>query len=74
MIGPGKYDALVPPLIKATKGQAVVLMVFHGVHGHGLAIQCKDSFVDEFMARLPGLLRELAATIEHEGMESTTSE
>lgn len=69
--GPGKYDKLAERCITEADAEAVVLIVFSGNKGSGMSASVK--LVPEFevamrnlevIARLPGVLRNVADHIE----------
>lgn len=62
MIGPGKYDDLATQVREQAKANAVILVVFHGIHGSGFSAQLPPGTTEY----IPGLLREMADQIEYD--------
>jgi hypothetical protein len=68
MLGPGKYDDLASALLRSTQAEGIILMVLDGARGSGMS--CK--LHPDLDAKLPLLLRTLAAMIEKEHREHRT--
>ena len=58
--GPGKYDDACTAARIACEATGAALLVFHGNKGNGFSMQAPAYM----MARLPGMLREMADEIE----------
>ncbi len=63
MNGPGKYDEIATLAIQLTGARAVLLIVVDGDRGQGFSVKATDP---RFKQQVPGLLRTMADTIEHE--------
>jgi len=62
MVGPGKYDHAATVARASTRAAGVILIVFHGAHGHGFACQLPP----ELTEALPRILRHVADDIERD--------
>ena len=59
--GRGRYDELATYVREHSQGDAVAVIVFNGVRGHGFSVQ---SVTPELVQRLPEMLRYMADEIE----------
>jgi hypothetical protein len=59
-LGPGKYDHLATAARASANARGVVVIVFEGDAGSGFSVQADP----QFTARLPAILRDVAAGIE----------
>jgi len=70
MIGPGKYDQLCTEAREKAKAHGALLIIIEGAIGWGFACQCSP----EILARVPAMLRYLAADIERDIGAGDTSQ
>lgn len=61
MLGPGKYDPLCTQARETAQARGVIMIVLDGLHGSGFSVQVEGL---DITARLPEILRRLAADIE----------
>lgn len=62
MKGPGKYDKEAQELLERLKAKGLVLLVFDGDRGYGMAVKAQP----HIMAVLPEILRKIADGVEAE--------
>jgi len=64
MIGPGKYDALCTIARELAHARGLVVIVFDGEYGSGIAVQLEDD--PELVQALPGVLRKIASELDQD--------
>lgn len=62
-LGPGVYDDLCTYVRKEAAAAAAVVIVFRGGRGNGFSVQAEGPEAEEFTARLPAILEEMARQI-----------